>query len=128
MNKLLTVLFLSSMISLQAVQWLTLEEGLDKAKKTHKLLMLDVVRDNCHFCKDMINNVFNDKEMSAWIESCFIPVKLNISHEILPEGITVQVTPTFLFLNSDKKIVKKIKGSWNIKDFKKLSQKLCREY
>ncbi len=128
MNKHLILIALSSLITLQAVQWQTWEEGLLKAKKSHKLLMLDVVRDNCHYCSDMDKKVFNDKEMEKWVESCFIPVKLNLSHDTLPKGIKVQVTPTFIFLTSDQKIVKTIQGSWDKKDFMDLSQKLCKEY
>jgi len=115
-------------MSLKAVQWLNLEEGLSKAKKDNKLVMLDVVRDNCHYCSDMDKNVFSDIKMSKWVESCFVPVKLNLSHETLPQGFKVQVTPTFLFLTSGQKLVKMIQGSWNKKDFTELSQKLCKEY
>jgi len=127
MKKLIILLYLSSLIGLQAIEWMTFEEGLLKAKRTNKLLMLDVVRDNCHYCTDMDRNVFYDKEMSDWVESCFIPVKLNLSHDTLPMGIKVQVTPTFIFLDVAGKITKTIQGSWNKKDFKELSIKLCKE-
>ncbi len=127
MNRLLFLAFVSSMLSLEAVQWQTLETGFSLAKQNNKLVMLDVVRDNCHYCADMDENVFKDKEMTKWIESCFVPVKLNLSHDVLPMGIKVQVTPTFIFLNSDKKVIKTIQGSWDIKDFKELSKKICRK-
>lgn len=128
MNKLLLLVFFSSMLCLEAVQWQTLEEGLSIAKQSNKLVLLDVVRDNCHYCTDMDENVFNDAKMTKWIESCFVPVKLNLSHDTLPMGIKVQVTPTFIFLSSDKKVLKRIQGSWNKQDFKELSKKLCRKY
>lgn len=128
MNKLLLLAFFSSMISLDAAQWHTYEEGLLEAKKSHKLLMIDVVRDRCHYCADMDKYVFNDAKMKKWIESCFIPVKLNLSYDSLPEGIKVEVTPTFIFMTSEQVVVKKIQGSWSKQDFKDLSKKLCRRY
>ena len=127
MSKISIMLYLASLINLEAVQWMSLDEGLDKAKKSHKLIMIDVVRDRCHFCSDMDNNVFKDKKMSTWVESCFIPVKLNLSEDKLPNGLKATVTPTFLFVNKKLELVKKIQGSWNIQDFKQLSQKLCKE-
>ena len=127
MSKLLTVLYIASLLHLEAVEWLSLEEGLDKAKKSDKLIMIDVIRDRCHFCSDMDKNVFKDKKISLWVGSCFIPVKLNLSQQKLPDGLKVEVTPTFFFMNKKMELVKKIQGSWNKKDFKQLSQKQCKE-
>lgn len=127
MSKILSILYITSLLNLEAVQWMSLEEGLDKAKKTDKLIMMDVIRDGCHFCSDMDKHVFNDKRMSIWIESCFIPVKFNLSQEKLPNGLKVEVTPTFFFMNEKLELIKKIQGSWNKHDFKELSQKLCKE-
>jgi len=128
MSRIFIILSLFSLLTLEALEWQSFEEGLLKAKKSHKLVMLDVVRDNCHFCSDMDENVFKDEAMSAWIDSCFVPVKLNLSHDSLPEGMKVQVTPTFIFLTSDKELVKTIQGSWNKQEFKELSEKVCKEY
>ncbi|PHR53910.1 MAG: hypothetical protein COA44_14925 [Arcobacter sp.] len=127
MSRVLSILFITSLLHLEAVQWMSLEEGLAKAKKSDKLIMMDVIRDGCHFCSDMDKNVFNDKNMSIWIESCFIPVKFNLSQEKLPNGLKVEVTPTFFFMNEKLELIKKIEGSWNKQDFTELSQKLCRE-
>ena len=127
MNKFLILLFIVFLLNLEAVQWMSLDEALDKAKISDKLIMIDIIRDNCHFCSDMDKNVFEDKKMSKWIESCFIPVKLNLSQEKLPKGLKVEVTPTFLFMNEKMEIIKKIHGSWSRIDFKELSQKLCKE-
>jgi len=127
MSKVLILLYVASMLHLEAVEWMRLDEGLQKAKTSSKLIMIDVVRDRCHFCSDMEHNVFKDKKMSQWIESCFIPVKLNLSNEKLPKGMKVEITPTFLFVNEKLELVKKLHGSWNIFDFKQLSQKLCKE-
>ena len=127
MNKLFAVLYMASFLNLEAVEWMSLNEGLDKAKRSHKLIMIDVVRDRCRFCVNMDKNVFEDKEMSRWIQSCFIPVKLNLSQQDLPNGLKVEVTPTFFFMNQKLELIKTIQGSWNTDEFKQLSQKLCKE-
>ncbi len=127
MNKFI-LLFFSLAISLHALQWKTLEEGIKHAKKSNKLIMVDVIRDNCRFCTNMEKNVFDNKEMGQWIEGCFIPVKVNLSkNDTMPKGVSVQITPTFIFLDADEKVIKMIHGSWNIDDFKSLSQDLCKE-
>lgn len=89
--------------------------------------MVDIIRDNCHYCSDMEKNVFKNKEVSKWVEGCFIPVKLNLSEDFLPDGVEVKITPTVVFLDSEQKTIKMIHGSWNIDDFKRLSQNLCKE-
>ncbi len=86
--------------------------------------MLDIVRTGCHYCTDMEKKVFDDKEMSKWIEERFIPVKLNKSVETLPLGLKVMFTPTFYFVDKEGKILKRVPGSWNIQDFKDLTEKI----
>ena len=117
-------LLLGVFYSLHALEWKTYEEALELQKQSNKLIMIDVVRDNCRFCTDMDRNVFEDKEMSVWLESRFIPVKLNLDHDTLPLGIKVQFTPTFYFIDNVGSIKKKIPGSWNIEDFQSMTKDL----
>ena len=84
--------------------------------------MIDVVRSGCGYCEDMDRVVFQDKEMSIWLDEHFISVKINLDEEKLPLGIKVNFTPTFYFVNADSKIVKTVPGSWNIQDFKDLTK------
>jgi len=121
------IFLMLSILSLHALEWKSYEEGLKEAKKSGKLLMIDIVRDGCHYCSDMDHQVFSDSQMASWIEGCFVPVKINISHETLPKTLTVEVTPTFVFMPSDQTPVKEILGAWSKEDFKALSQTLCKE-
>jgi thioredoxin-related protein len=123
MNKLLA-LMLGMYCTLGALEWKSYEEALELQKKTNKLIMIDVVRDNCRFCTNMDRDVFEDQEMSVWLESRFIPVKLNLDHDKLPLGIQVHFTPTFYFIDNANAIKKKIPGSWNIEDFKSMTKDL----
>ena len=116
------LLFFVTSLSLHAVEWHRYEDALKEQQVSNKPIMIDVVRTNCHYCSDMDRKVFDDKEMSVWIEKRFIPVKLNLDHDKLPLGIKVMFTPTFYFVNKEGKILKRVPGSWDIQDFKDLTE------
>ncbi|MFT7860026.1 MAG: thioredoxin fold domain-containing protein [Sulfurimonas sp.] len=116
----LSLAFLS--VSLEALEWLNYTQALELQKKNHKPIMLDVMRTDCHYCKDMEKNVFHDTAMSKWISKRFIAVKINLDFDTMPIEQKVIFTPTFFFLDGEGKIIKKIPGSWNIQDFKDLTK------
>jgi len=129
MSKRLLSLFAFLLISgtslyAQGVNWRSWESALDEAKRTNKMIMMDVIRDNCRFCIKMDKNVFADEKMAAYLEKNFIPVKINLSHRELPMGIKVEMTPTFFFFTADQKMIKKIVGSWNQQDFYEFTDKI----
>ena len=123
MNKLLVVIILS-ICSLWGVEFHTYEEALKLQKKTKKIIMIDVMRTECHYCIEMEEKVFDNPKMSQWIQKRFIPVKLNLDFDELPLGLHVYFTPTFFFVDKNQKVIKKIPGSWNIKDFKDLTKNI----
>ena len=108
--------------SLFAVDFYSYEDALKLQKKSNKIIMIDVVRTGCHYCEDMEKKVFENAAMAEWLDERFIVVKMNLDKEQLPFGMKVDFTPTFYFVNADKKIVKKIPGSWSIEDFKDLTK------
>ena len=122
-NKIFLIL-MSGYISLFALEFHTYDEALQLQKQNGKIIMIDVVRSDCHYCTDMDRKVFKNKEMAAWLSERFIPAKINLNKEKLPLGLKVYFTPTFFFVDKDQKIVKKIPGSWNIQDFKDLTKNI----
>jgi len=118
------ILILLSTLSLFALEWNTYASALKEQKKTNKLIMIAVASADCHYCKNMDKEVFQNKEMIKWLENRFIPVKLILGSDKLPLGIKVVITPTFYFIDKHEKIVKKVAGSWNIEDFKFITEKL----
>ncbi len=120
-SRFILVLFLI-LSSLEAVEFHSYKEALKLQEKSNKIIMIDVVRTGCHYCDDMDKAVFQNAAMSKWLEERFIAVKMNLDNEKLPMGIKVNFTPTFYFVNADKKIVKVIPGSWSIEDFKDLTK------
>ena len=123
MNKIVLVL-LASAVSLFSLEFHSYEDALKIQKESGKIIMIDVVRSDCHYCHKMDAQVFNDVQMSKWIEQKFIPVKLDLDFDDLPLGIKVHFTPTFFFVNKEQKIVKIVPGSWNIQDFKDLTKNI----
>jgi thioredoxin-related protein len=123
MNKIFLILIVSA-VSLLALEFHSYEEALKLQKKNGKIIMIDVMRTDCHYCKDMKAKVFDDKAMSAWLQKRFIPVELNLDFDDLPLGIHVYFTPTFFFVDADQKVIKKIPGSWGIQDFKDLTKNI----
>ena len=129
MNKrimLVLSFFLITVSSLcaEGINWRNWETAIDEAKRTNKMIMMDVIRDNCRYCTKMDKTVFHNESMATYIEKNFIPVKVNLSQRSIPMGIKVEITPTFFFFTADQKMVKKISGSWNQSDFHELIDKV----
>jgi len=115
-------LLLVSTFSLWAIEWMSYSDALELQKKNGKIIMLDMVRSECHYCNEMELEVFENKEMIKWIDERFITVKINLDKDRIPRGIKVTFTPSFFFVDKNGSIVKKIPGAWNIVDFKDLTR------
>lgn len=107
-----------------ALEWYTYEDAINLQEKNSKIIMVDVVRSHCQYCVRMDKNVFQNYEMSEWISERFIPVKINLDNSKMPFDAEVKMTPTFYFIDKNKKLKKVIQGSWNIEDFKDLTKKI----
>ena len=86
--------------------------------------MVDIVRTHCRYCEDMNKKVLQDPEFAKWLDAKFISARINLDNEKIPEGMRVDFTPTFYFVNHKHKIVKRVPGSWTIQDFKDLTEKI----
>lgn len=112
-------------LMLCAVEWRTWDAGKAEARQTGKNLLVALVRTGCHYCHDMERAVFDDPDMSRWIETCFVPVKINLSEARPPFEVRIPMTPTYSILTPEGGMVKTIPGSWNIEDFTDLAQSGC---
>jgi len=108
-----------------AVEWRSWETGSDEAKQGGKNILAALVRDGCHYCHNMERAVFDDANMSRWIEGCFVPVKINLSEREAPFSARVPMTPTFVILRPDGTVIKTVPGSWNREDFIALTESAC---
>jgi len=99
---------------------------LKASKSKGNLILLKVVRDGCHYCSEMERDVFNDPSVNAFVRSHFIPVKVNISHETMPLGLEALMTPSFYFINSEKKIIKRVLGAYTRDDFNAIMRNIIK--
>jgi thioredoxin-related protein len=118
------LLITSQLLFSSGIEWKSWSDALALSKKKHKIIMIEAVRDGCHYCEDMQRDVFSDKRMSDFIQKRFIGVRINIAHQKMPLDIEVSMTPTFYFISEDKKIIKVVPGSWNREDFKNMLEEI----
>jgi len=96
------------------------EEALKVAKKEHKIIMIELVQEGCHFCKRMDKEVMTDDNISSALSKDFVVVKFDVNKDKLPLGLKKEMTPTFAFVNESGDIFSIIHGAWNIEDFSAL--------
>lgn len=120
----MSLLITSQLLFSSGVAWKSWSDALALSRKKHKIIMIEAVRDGCHYCEDMQRDVFNDSKMKEEIQKHFIPVKVNLSRQKMPLDIEVSMTPTFYFITEEKKVIKTVPGSWNQEDFKNMLREI----
>ncbi len=93
------------------------EKALEIAKKEHKIIMIKLTREHCHFCKKMDREVFREKEILDALEKDFTVVEVDIGKNTPPLGLKRGMTPTFVFVSEEENIMGKTPGSWTKQDF-----------
>jgi len=96
------------------------EDALKVAKKEHKIIMIELVQENCHFCKRMDKEVMSDDNISSALSKDFVVVKFDVNRDKLPLGLKKEMTPTFAFVKESGEIFSIIRGAWNREDFSAL--------
>ncbi len=107
--------------------WLTWPQAKVASQKSQKLILLKIEQDGCHYCEDMERKVFKDAAMQSWIKKAFEPVSINVTHQKVPLGLSLSITPSFYIIAPDMSIKKFIPGSWSKKDFKSLLTPLIKD-
>ena len=117
------VLFIGFFFSAHAeginFQKLSTNQALKKAKKEHKRVFIDVYAEWCGPCKYLSNNVFIDEALGAYMNEHFVCIKINGEQG---EGVkmmdefSIDAYPTLLFLNTDRKLIKKVVGAYEAED------------
>jgi thioredoxin-related protein len=100
-------------------QKLSTDQALKKAKKENKRVFIDVYAEWCGPCKYLSNNVFIDEALGAYMNAHFVSIKINGEQG---EGVkmmdefSIDAYPTLLFLNPDRKLIKKVVGAMEAED------------
>ncbi|MCT8338884.1 thioredoxin family protein [Flavobacteriaceae bacterium TK19130] len=79
MKKLLLLAFLiiSTGITAQEIEWMSMDEALAAQKEQPKKIFMDVYTTWCGPCKMLDRNTFSDKNVIAFINENYYPVKFN---------------------------------------------------
>ena len=109
--------FDDKMMKTKSVKYAGFDEALLKAKKEHKIIMIEAMSKECHFCRKMDREVLIEEDVIKSIEKDFIPVKIDISIHALPLGLKTDITPSFIFVDENAKILINVPGAWNKEDF-----------
>ena len=111
------LLFFSILIFANDLKWYEFNEALNIAKKSNKIIMFEAMSQECHYCIEMESDVLENSEVKKKLNRYFILVKIDIYKDDLPIDINVILTPTFIFIDKNKKVIKKIPGAWHKEDF-----------
>ena len=60
-----------------APDWRSLGVGLQEARNSDKLVLVDVYEDGCKYCRAMEREVYPDTTVRAVLDAGYIPVKVN---------------------------------------------------
>jgi len=105
------------LIEQKSITYESFDKALERAKKEDKLIMIKATSKHCHYCKKMDREVFIEEEIVKAFQKDFIAVSVDVGKSTLPLGLKSEMTPTFFFIDKEKKMVKRIPGSWNKEDF-----------
>ena len=110
MKKLLfSLLFLVASLFAE-VKYTDMFDAYEEAKIQNRTVLIMLAREGCPGCEHMQKVVFEDKEISNYINENYILVLLDVYNEYVPEELEYFATPTFYFLNADETIIKRVNG------------------
>lgn len=95
----------------------TFSEALQRAKREHKLVFLDIYAVWCGPCKKLKSKTFANNEVGDFFNNSFVNVALDGEEEEgnkLAERYGVRGYPTLLFINEDGDVVMSASGYHNV--------------
>ncbi len=111
-------LLLLLLCSIIALFGLDVDAVVQKAKAQNKKVLIELTSPRCHYCKIM-DRTLEDKEVQKALQRFYF-VKVDVTKDSIPLYLFPDMTPTFIFLSLDGKIVKKVPGAWSKEDFLKI--------
>ena len=93
---------------------------LTKAKNENKKIIVYTTSSSCYFCKKMDKAVFTDNEIKTLLDKNYILIEIDMDRSSLPFDLQKEykrVTPSFFFVNNNKKLLTQYPGAWKKNDF-----------
>jgi len=113
-----------------AVRWRDFESGVNEAKSSGKLILVDVYTDWCGWCKRMERDTYSKPEVQRYLNDQFVTIKLNAeskerasyrgdeySYRQIADGFRINSYPTTLFLGPDGNHLATAPGYMGARDF-----------
>lgn len=125
-KKIVTLFMFCISTLFSSIHWYGYKEALEIQKINSKIIMINVFRENCKYCV-LMDKTFEEEELTDWINEHFIAVKVDAKSCLNDINLNVKMTPSFLFIDKNKKIIKTISGSWSKEDFIDLTKNITRD-
>lgn len=117
-----TVIGSSSGFASDAINWQSLDSGIDAAKQSHKMIMVDLYTDWCQYCKKLDQTTYTDQSLINYLNDKFVCIKENAETEKV--GKTLKTAyhsdgyPTILVFDESGTFLGKIDGCANASNYK----------
>ena len=108
----------------------TYESVVSQAKSQGKLVFLDFTASWCIPCKKMEKETFSDATVGEFVNSNFIPFKVNGDFfwgMDIAEKYNVKVYPTLMVIDGNGKVIKTITGYQSVQDLLSALKPLARK-
>ena len=112
----MVIFFAKTSYSQIQFEQLTWQQALGKAREENKMIFLDVYTTWCSYCKQMDAHIFPMKEVGDYHNTHFINLKIDAERG---DGLVIRNSyrllgfPTFLYLDSQGNVVRKVAGYQN---------------
>jgi len=113
----------SSTASSGEVKWMGYTEGMEKAKKENKPVLVDFYTSWCKFCKKMDSSTYADPKVVAALNNEFVAIKVDaesskqvteagqsMTEQDLAKKYKVSGYPTMFFMEPDGKVIGMLPG------------------
>ncbi|MBI5180969.1 MAG: DUF255 domain-containing protein [Nitrospirae bacterium] len=106
-----------------SIKWLSYDEGIEKAKKESKFVIISFVTHWCEWCKKMDEETYSNEDVKSLIKNGFIPIRVDaqmqgevsykgrkMGYKELAVHYNVKEVPTTWFLESDGTLIAMMPG------------------
>lgn len=110
--------------SIKKAEWLGFDEGIAKALKERKHIIIDFYTDWCHWCKVMDEKTFGDKDVNSKLADRYVTIRIDAENQTktatfkgktytniqLTQAFGVRGFPSLAFLDPDGEIITIVPG------------------